>query len=345
MVKSVFLLSGEHPELSADELQHVLEILGQVGEFQLMDRRIAMANLPACKHHEVIKRTAYTKMAGIFLGMGETSELVNGFCSFMEGWEGFLAGAGESFRVDVYKVGGATVNSLAVEKKIAEQVVSSLPKLRISLENPEIVLAVFTAPRVYAVAQLTAAKPKLYFEARRAGRKPFKVPSALQPRLARCMVNLAASKLTSRVLDPFAGTGAIVVEAGLLGYEAVGLELKTWIANGMRRNIQPFCPQLSHVVQGDAVRPPFYRRFDAVATDPPYGRSASLAGYKLKDLLKKFFEAAVNILIPKARVVITVPHHEFDNLLDAAQGFSLLRHHDIYVHKNLTRRLVVLEFD
>ncbi|MEM1999483.1 MAG: THUMP domain-containing protein [Candidatus Caldarchaeum sp.] len=345
MVKCFFLLSGENPNLSAAELQHVLEIYRCGQDFQLLTPRVAVATIPPSLLSDVVFRAAYTKIAGVYLGHGRTSILSEGNIPLDDGWRMVEQLGVEKFRVDVVKLGGASVNSLEVEKKTAEALSSLFPKMRVCMDNPDIVVGVVVSPDTYVAGFLKAVKPKHFFQLRRAGRRPFRIPSALQPKLARCLVNLSVASLDCNLLDPFAGSGAVVVEAGLLGHEAVGLELRTWISNGMAVNTSFFCPSVCHVVQGDAVRMPFRKAFAAVATDPPYGKSSTLAGRGFKQLLARFFEAVQTLLKPGGRVSIVVPDNEYENLLDASQGFKPLQRHDVYVHKSLTRRVVVLKLE
>ncbi len=343
--RSFFLLSGEVPELSAAELRHVLTIFNSAEGFELLDQRIASASIPENLHEEIIMRTAYTKMSGLLIGYGMYDSLIRGDVIFTRGWERLVPENVKKIRAEVVKIEGAKVNSLQMEKHLSDIILSSIPELKVDLENPELVFTLIASPKVYAVGILKAAKPKKYFQSRRAGKKPFRIPSALQPKIARCLVNLAVPKKDARILDPFAGSGAILVEAGLMGHEAIGLELKTWISNGMALNIRSYCPSICHVVQGDAKRIPFVKAFDSVATDPPYGRSATLAGYTLKGLLKKFFGSVRDVLREWARMAIIIPKEEYENLLAAAEEFKLIYHFDVYVHRSLTRRIAVLKLE
>jgi len=342
MVKTVFLLSGENPDLSFAELRHITRLTGGLKEPELVEQRIAVADIPAELHERIVLRAAYTKLSAILLDMGETPELAGGSVKLRPGWEKHVP-MGRSFSVEVYGIGGMSYSSTELEKTVAEAVLGSDLGLRVDLENPDVRFVCVASPKVYAVGVLSALKPKHYFTSRRAKYKPFRTPSALQPKVARCLVNLAVSSMDSRVLDPFAGSGAVVVEAGLMGHEAVGVELKTWICEGMRRNTSYYCPATHHTVQGDALTPPFTKAFDAVATDPPYGRSATLAGLDFKNLLRRFFENIAPILRPKARIAMSIPRESFEDLQACLESFKTLEYYDLYVHKSLTRRLVVLE--
>jgi tRNA (guanine10-N2)-dimethyltransferase len=343
MVKTLFLLSGENPDLSFAELRHILEFTGGFKEPALVEKRIAVADLPINLHEYIVLRAAYTKLSATLLGLGEVSELLSGSVMLYPGWEN-LVPAVNSFCVEVYGIAGIPFSSTELEKKIAENILGSDIGLRVDLDNPDVKIVCIASPKTYAVGVLTALKPKKYFTERRAGLKPFKTPSALQPKVARCLVNLAVQSLDSRVLDPFAGSGAVVVEAGLMGHEAVGVELKTWICEGMRRNTSYYCPGTYHTVQGDALTPPFTKSFDAVATDPPYGRSTTLSGRGFEKLLQDFFKNITAILKPRARMVLTIPRETFEALQTCLESFKVREYYDLYVHKSLTRRLVVLTY-
>ncbi|MDW7977296.1 MAG: RsmD family RNA methyltransferase [Candidatus Caldarchaeum sp.] len=343
--KSFFLLSGEHPFLSAAELQHVLEIYGYGWDFHLPVQRVAVATTSSTARLQAVDRAAFTKMAGILLSYGRTQNIESGDVPFEDECIDRLPVNFRTFSVEVVKVGGVDVNSVEVEKKTAAKITSAHPGLRVCLENPDKIFTVVVSPEAYFFGVLCSAKPRKFFQQRRAGRKPFRLPSALQPKLARSLVNFSVSSPDSTVLDPFGGSGAILVEAGLMGHEVLGLELKTWICNGMAVNVSHYCPPTCHVIQGDAARMPFRKAFDSVATDPPYGRSTTLSGLGFKTLLERFFENLFTLLRPGGRVAIIVPRQEYGSLLDASKGFKPLQHHDIYVHKSLTRRVVVLKLE
>lgn len=317
----------------------MVKVLGGV-DVERVDERVASAEVDDRLAAEIVHRSAYTRLAAVWLGVGRNYEDV----TFTENLAEVVEGR-RSFDVSVYEVGGVDVNSVDVEKKLAAAINAHIPGMRVNLTTPDArFVAVITLSNCF-IGLLIAEKPKHYFSERKAGNRPFRIPSAMQPKLARCLVNLAINSRGSKVLDPFAGSGALVIEAGLLGHVCLGVEVKTWVCNGMWRNMQFYGIGLGHAVQGDARHLPFRRFFDAVATDPPYGRSATLGGIPFKTLLKAFAEDVVNVLTDEARFAVTVPHTAYHDLVEAFTDFRLLEHHDLYVHRSLTRRVVVMELD
>ncbi|NIP34812.1 MAG: methyltransferase domain-containing protein, partial [Thermoplasmata archaeon] len=68
--------------------------------------------------------------------------------------------------------------------------------------------------------------------------RPFSHPISLHPKYARAMVNLAKVPLGGRILDPFCGTGGVLIEAALLGYEPLGSDIDPRMVEGSRRNLE-----------------------------------------------------------------------------------------------------------
>lgn len=85
---------------------------------------------------------------------------------------------------------------------------------------------------------------------------------------ARLLVNLVANPRGGRLLDPFAGAGAIVIEARRAGWSICSLDIDPTLRYGLAELAD------RHVV-GDATALPFAKAsVDAIATEPPYHESA-----------------------------------------------------------------------
>ncbi|MGK2896262.1 MAG: TRM11 family SAM-dependent methyltransferase [Candidatus Saccharimonadales bacterium] len=115
----------------------------------------------------------------------------------------------------------------------------------------------------------------------------------LPPKLAQTMINLASPAAGSRVLDPFCGTGVILQEALLMGYNAYGTDLSDKMIDYSEVNLS----WLEHrfhltthwnVHQGDAIDTRWKSPIDAVATEAYLGQpfSAPPSPAKLADVRK-----------------------------------------------------------
>ena len=120
--------------------------------------------------------------------------------------------------------------------------------LRAIITSGKIVLGLEAAVTVIA-APLRRRRPHL---------KPFFHPGVLMPRMARSLVNLTQTRAGERLLDPFAGTCGILIEACLIGIEGVGIEVQTRLVKGALCNLENMDCSL---ILGDAKRLPLKRCF------------------------------------------------------------------------------------
>ncbi|MCX8183951.1 MAG: methyltransferase, partial [Crenarchaeota archaeon] len=141
------------------------------------------------------------------------------------------------------------------------------------------------------------------------------------------------------VVDPFSGTGTVLVEAHELQAHAIGLDVDPLMAYSSRRNYRWF-QALVFQALGDARHMPF-RRADAVVTDPPYGRRASTHGSESLRLYECFINEASRILRAKGWLVFLAPSRLPVETILAENGFDLKETFLIEVHSNLTRKLLV----
>lgn len=103
----------------------------------------------------------------------------------------------------------------------------------------------------------------------------------LPPKLARSMVNLAGlSDPTARVLDPFCGTGVVLQEAALLGYQVYGTDLSEKMIDYSRQNIawlaEKYRLDISPVIEhGDAMTHQWQQPIGAVVCETYLGQPFS----------------------------------------------------------------------
>jgi len=110
---------------------------------------------------------------------------------------------------------------------------------------------------------------------------------------------------------------------------------------GARRNLAHFGVNPLGLIRGDARKIPV-NGVDAIATDPPYGTGASTLKSTTRQILNDFLPRAREILSPGARTVIASPVGTDCLGLAEKNGFELLDRHLVYVHRSLTREILVL---
>ncbi|RLI26205.1 MAG: hypothetical protein DRO52_02880 [Candidatus Hecatellales archaeon] len=340
------MLSGEHPTLPSAEVKAILE--AESLPYRVVEEKPCLLRLEAQREavEAVWRRAAYSRLSGIelFTCRAEAEEILRNCRE--TAFEDFI-GEGESFAVRVRRVCGAARVKEApeLEREIGAIILRRVKGLKVNLKAPgKVFLGLRLRDGSFLFGFSSWQIPVKEFSARRPGRKPFSHPSTLQPKFARCMVNLARARRGEILYDPFCGTGTILVEAGLIGVKPVGGDLQARMVKGARLNLKHYGVEDYDLMVADALLPPV-RGIKAVATDPPYGRSASTAGRSLSQLLEGFLAASAEILSRGAYLCMASPVEAGLPALAEAQGFKTVEEHAVHVHGGLTRLVAVLRLE
>ncbi|MFB6218117.1 MAG: methyltransferase domain-containing protein, partial [Halobacteriaceae archaeon] len=167
--------------------------------------------------------------------------------------------------------------------------------------------------------------------------RPFFQPGSMDPLLARAVVNLALGAGGERLVDPMCGTGGLLVEARLVGADAVGVDAQAKMVRGAARNLRALAGG-GATVRGDATRLPLDGgAADAVAFDAPYGRQSKVVG-DLDGLVAGALAEARRV----ADRAVVVGDRAWTGPAREA-GWTVARRLTRRVHRSLTRHLLVLE--
>jgi tRNA (guanine10-N2)-dimethyltransferase len=338
-----FLLSGEHKTLPFEELKAILHAEDiAYRELQALPQVLRL-HTTADAVAAIQKRAALTRVC--------CRELLHCAASFQEIVETAQSGSlqsllqpGESFAVRIRRVGDAapTLTSMVLERKLGELILNKAGTAHVNLSHPhKTFFGTITNDNFVLGIKLAEIVPAPFMQ-RRPGKRPFFHPSAMVPKLARCMVNLARPRPGDLVLDPFCGTGSFLIEAGLLGYRAVGFDAKRHMVEGSRRNLTFFNIKYEGLGVADARHLPL-AAVDCIVTDPPYGRSASTLGYTTREIVHGFLAVAVDRIGKGQRICMAAPKTIGIGEMAETQGFTHVQSHLVYVHRSLTREICVLE--
>ncbi|MEM3398511.1 MAG: methyltransferase [Nitrososphaerota archaeon] len=336
----LFLLSGVDKELPFGEIKAVLSLLHPQHKILKKEGRVLIAETLGSIARQVVDRTAYTRMSAKLLFETESTEkdiLSTIDTSTIRN----IVRSNSSMLVRGVTIDGARLRKTELEKEIGSLIIDSMPGLRVDLRNPDYTIMFISSPEKTYIGVVEKVKPKRFFYYRVAGRRPFTLPSAMQPDLSRCLVNLGRTKIGGRILDPFSGTGGIMIEGALLGYEVYGVELKKWIALGALRNLKYYMPGQENIIVGDARKLMFRRSFDGIVTDPPYGRSTTIPGHSLTSLLETFFCEAREYLKDEGTITLVSPEEINIEDIAADAGYRLQEYYKIRIHRSLIRKIMV----
>jgi predicted RNA methylase len=197
-------------------------------------------------------------------------------------------------------------------------------------------------PGHYGLAEEVASIDRRSFDARRTPKLPFQRPVTLAPRLARAAANLARIRPGDRVVDPFVGTGALLVEAGLLGARLAGVDRDPEMVKGAIRNLAHFGLEAEQLIVADAAQAADRlgpAPLDAVLTDPPYGRASGSHGEPPAELVARVLPVYARRLRPGGRLVAVLPGGADPLGPPFVRVLSVLDR----VHRSLTREFRVYE--
>jgi len=338
-----FLVSGEHETLPVSELKAILEAEGY--SYQILEKldqviriKADLACVEAIRRRSAFVRICAQELATCAADLRSIVKATHsiGFAGILKDSNGFAV------RVKHVREYSLDLDGMILERKLGELVLDDAPEARVRLKKPDrTFVGVLTEGRFVLGVKLAEIEPKPFVDRRPRG-KPFFHPSAMQAKLARCMVNLAKAKSGDLLLDPFCGTGSTLIEASFVGCRVLGLDIQRRMARGTRRNLAFFKVQLEGVIVGDARCLPV-TKMDCVVTDPPYGISSSTLKRTTSQIVEELLVAVHDCMEKGRRVCFAAPKTLKISGMCKALGYKHLESHFVYVHRSLTREVIVLE--
>jgi tRNA (guanine10-N2)-dimethyltransferase len=338
-----FLLSGENETLPFAELKAIIETEEYTYEIREELDQVIRLNSALKSVNAVQLRSAYTMLSGLELFTCEANEVEVIKAIKATNFETVIS-EGESFAVRIKRVKeySSKSDTMDFERKLGKQILKSTSGTKVDLEKPDkTFLGVLTSHKLVFGLKLTEITPKTFSE-RRPRKKPFFHPSAMPSKLARCMVNLAHAKSGELVLDPFAGTGSVMIEAALIGCRVLGLDVQRKMLTGCRENLEHFKLEPEGLLVADSRKLPL-TKIEHIITDPPYGRSATTMKSTTKRIVTDLLQSASRLLAAGQRICIASP--KTLNIVQVGKevGYDHIESHFAYVHRTLTREIAVFE--
>tara|TARA_Y100000310_G_scaffold339468_1_gene432181 strand:+ start:3189 stop:4088 length:900 start_codon:yes stop_codon:yes gene_type:complete len=221
-------------------------------------------------------------------------------------------------------------NISSKEKELADLVWKKLKDPKVKLKNSK------TEIHFFFIEDKIICGKKIYqrqekFHLRRPDLRPGFFPVSLKPKLARGLVNLSGVK-KGTIWDPFCGTGGMLIEASLMGLEVQGSDIDPEMINSAKKNFKEYKIK-GELKVADARKERI--NCDAIVTDPPYGRRASLKKVKIQELYETFLDHVYDFV---DTVVIMMP-----NNIKINTKYKIYFTTEEYVHATLTRKILVLK--
>jgi tRNA (guanine10-N2)-dimethyltransferase len=233
--------------------------------------------------------------------------------------------------------GTAGVDTRAAERALGD--VLTARGFAVDLEDPDRELRALFAGETCALGWLHA-EAERGFGDRAPTDRPFFQPGSMDPLEARAVANLAGAHPGVTVLDPMCGTGGLLIEAGLVGADVVGLDAQAKMVRGTRENLAAFLGADFAVARADATHLPLPDGVaGAVVLDAPYGRQSKVAGRDLDALVGGALTEAGRVA---DRCVLVADRSREARARGA--GWTVVDRFERPVHRSLTRHVHVLDW-
>jgi tRNA (guanine10-N2)-dimethyltransferase len=337
------VLSKEHPTLPLAEVFAVLQCEGIDYQVKKEQEGLLVLNLKedtSLHLTDIIRRLSFThEVFNVLINVDE-NELISQAKKYP--WAHIIK---SDYAVRVKKMDKKSIlNTSELEWEIGGIIKSDVgEKAIVKLDDPSILIRIILIDGKALLGYRIGEISKKHFYNLKPHKRPFFYPGSMSPKLARCMVNLTRIHQGETVLDPFCGTGGILIEAGIIGAKVIGTDIDYKMVKGTKENLEHCGVHDFNVFQEDARKLELTNKVDAIVTDPPYGISASTGGEKSEKLYQQSMVALQELLVDKSLMCLATPHYlDLDEVL-AGTKFKIIEQHQIRMHKSLTRVISVLE--
>jgi tRNA (guanine10-N2)-dimethyltransferase len=223
---------------------------------------------------------------------------------------------------------------ISSEKRIAQLVWRRLNHPKIDLKNSKNKIHVLSYKDKLFFCKLLWENPKDYMQ-RKAHMRPVLFPSSLHPKIAKACVNLLNAK-NATVVDPFCGTGGILIEASLLGHKIVGYDINDKMLKSCEKNFNYYKIKNFKLQNKNALT--LDKRYKYIISDLPYGlNTKNIQNSLYYDFLSKLKQNKIKT------AVIMFPHFVKYKPIMNKLKLKIKKEFSIYIHKSLTKKIIFMK--
>ena len=333
--------SQEHPELPLAELNAVIECedmdtqVDRVTEGLVILKEISQENFKP--YYKILtRRLGYTHEVHELILKTSVDDLEKDILTV--DWSGYID---ENFAVRVKRI-RSEIDTVGYERKLGTLILDNSQNIKVNLSKPKTLVRVVAHGNDLFVGIERIKLDKKHFEDSKPHKRPFFYPGSMNPKLARCMVNLSRIRAGELLLDPFCGTGGILIEAGLIGCKLVGSDIYWKMQNGTAINLDYYGITDYRTFHLDVRELKMYEKVASVVTDPPYGISTSTGDVDGEEIFNEFFHAIYDNMKDDVYLCMASPHYvDLKPMVDEV-GFEIVEQYGIKMHRSLTRIISVI---
>lgn len=321
----VFELSGEHPELARAEVRALMEAHEKKYRIKNDFKHLFILDTQKMSKEEI--REIFNRLGfvhGVYCCLVITKDIKELLDTTK------YLGVEETYRVRAKRI----KNSLkkhrleGLEKKIGSKIEGD-----VDLESPKKCFKLFLTEDNFVLTEKILNIDRSSLRNRKPHKRNFFKPGAIEPSLARSIINLTRTK-NGELLDIFTGTGSFLIEATEMNISSIGLDADPEILLNAKKNLKKFNNEKTpELVLGDAKKLPFETKsLDAAVADPPYGKSSVTYGDPEKTYVESIKEA-MKALKPGSYLCFISPKERVDYNMELNE----IERYEVREHKSLTR--------
>ena len=333
--------SQEHDKLPLAELKAVIECENmELNISKITEGLILLTDIPNKNsddyYQTLVRRLGYTHEVEEVILKSSIDNLEKDILAI--DWSKYIS---KNFAVRVKRF-NSQIDTVAIERNAGSLILSKCENIKVKLKKPDSLIRLVAHENTIYIAIEKFKLNKKHFEEIKPHKRPFFYPGSMSPKLARCMVNLSRANAGDLVLDPFCGTGGILIEAGLIGCKVAGSDVNWKMKNGSAINLD-YCGITDYRTFNVDVRElKMYEKVASVVTDPPYGISTSTGDVDGNEIFNEFFHSIYDNMKDDAYLCMASPHYVDLNPMIDEVGFELVEQYGIKMHRSLTRIISVI---
>ncbi|MDE1769215.1 MAG: N-6 DNA methylase [Thaumarchaeota archaeon] len=309
-MSSFFVLPGQYEDLARDEIVAISKSYDPKTKFKAEPRLVILNTKTSWK--KIAAKATFVRNCGDIVGTFDDVSKINPQIP-----------KPKSFVCRTINLSKKKLSPSLLERQAGE-VLKKRWGSKVSLSNPNLTIyLIITDSKQYIGCADSKIEPKM-------PTKVIKHPHELDLKLSRCIVNLSQLKEGNTLLDPFCGTGTILLQAESMKIKAIGIDYDGIMCNITRKNLQAnkFSSKVINSTYHEMQN--IRNKIDGIVTDLPYGIS-SKSSISPKKLIQDFVST-----IPKRKKLVLV----YKKGLDIPE-LEKAKKYEIYRHKSLTRVIAV----
>ncbi len=316
-----FELSGESKDMPAAEAKKCIE--AECDSFDIISEGpgYIIASFPEEKLDDIADRIALTHSIGRYIGTYDPDNAAYLFdLELPDGTFAIRAKRFEGMMKDIDS------------QKIIRDIGGIFSRTNdVDLKDPEIIIRMQMCDMLHLYIEERTIDRNL-LETRKVSERPFFSPISLHPKYARALINLTGARRGSIVLDPFCGTGGLVIEAASMGMITIASDFDEEMVIGTMENMEFYGLDLDdHEVIDIKDIPERFHDIDIVVTDPPYGRSTRTGGEDAADIQRIAMSKIPKVLKHNGKAGIILPYESGPTAMELESVFKQ------HVHGSLSR--------